>query len=202
MKKVLLLLMVLGLGIMSSAAPVFFDDFNLENGGIYQLNYTGFANWSVSGGTVDLIGVGSPWNYFPTYGLYVDMDGSTNEAGLMLSKEIQLQAGIYEFSYELAGNQRNSPGDKVFVNVNVVGDGGIISNTESLDWNAPFTLFSTQFTLTSPQKITISFDGDGGDNIGMLLDNVKLVAIPAPGAILLGVMGTSLVGWLRRRRSL
>ncbi len=40
----------------SQAAPLFFDDFNSENGGAGQLNYTGFQKWDVlPGGGVDLI---------------------------------------------------------------------------------------------------------------------------------------------------
>ena len=79
---------------------------------------------------------------------------------------------------------------------------GIFSASHSLTQNAPFTLFTQQFTLLSAQNVAISFAGVGGDNIGMLLDNVKLSAVPAPGAILLAGIGTSLVGWLRRRRAL
>ena len=42
----------------ASADTLFVDNFNTENGGAGVLNYTGFANFGVLGGTVDLIGNG------------------------------------------------------------------------------------------------------------------------------------------------
>ena len=198
MKNLLLWMLVLSLGVMCSAAPIFFDDFNGENGGVGALNYSSFLKWNVSDGTVDLIGNGF-YDFLPGNGLYVDMDGSTGNAGKMITSQvISLQAGTYELSYMLAGNHRNGSTEAVDVEVTV----GIFSASHSLLQNDPFTLFTQQFTLASAQNVAISFAGVGGDNIGMLLDNVKLSVVPAPGAILLAGIGTTLVGWLRRRRAL
>jgi hypothetical protein len=196
-------LSIMAVGLMmlagvAGAGPVFFDNFNSENGGNSQLNYTHFQNWTIASGAVDLIGVGSSWNWFPAYGLYVDMDGSIGQAGKMVtSKTISLQPGSYVLSYELAGNQRGGAGDSVDVNVDL----GILSVSHSLASDAPFTLFTNAFTISQAQDIQISFAGTGGDNVGMLLDNVQINAVPAPGALLLGSMGMGLVGWLRRRNT-
>ena len=84
MKKIMLITMAVALVGPAIAAPVFFDDFNAENGGVGQTNYTGFANWAVQDGTVDLIGNGF-FDFFPGNGLYVDVDGSSGDAGKMIT---------------------------------------------------------------------------------------------------------------------
>ena len=186
----------------ASAAPtvVFSDDFDSENGGDAELDYDSFSNWNVSDGTVDLIGNGS-YDFLPGNGLYVDMDGSEKDAGIMTSYSSslnELSPGTYRLSFDLAGNHRNNASETVTVSVQVAS----LSRDYSLGRYDPFKTYNEVFTLDQAQDVQIVFSGSGGDNIGMLLDNVELAIIPAPGAILLGSIGVGLVGWMRRRRSL
>ena len=67
----------------AQAATVFSDNFNSDSLG---LNYTAFVNgWSVSDGTVDLIGTGF-FDFYPGNGNYVDLDGSSSNAGVLASR--------------------------------------------------------------------------------------------------------------------
>jgi hypothetical protein len=181
-----ILFLVFGISGFGHATLLFEDDFNTVNGGVGALNYAGFTKWTVSGGTVDLIGNGY-FDFQPGYGLYIDMDGSTGNAGKMTSNAINL-----------AGNFRNSAQESVTVQVAL---GSLFDNAYSLTQNAPFTTFTEVFAVGSDQLVSISFEGAGGDNIGMLLDNVRLetASVPEPATFLLlglGVMG--LAGCSRR----
>jgi hypothetical protein len=176
-------------------ADLFFDDFNFENIG---LNYNNFENWDVSDGTVDVIGgTGSNWNWFPAYGSYVDMDGSTEDAGKITTKtSFNFNPGTYILSFELAGNQR--PGYPSFDTVIVqIGEGTLFNQSYTLTTYDSFTKYTEKFTVLSPTTAKLSFECLGGDNVGVVLDNVSIV--PVPGAVLLGVLGLGAASWKLRK---
>jgi hypothetical protein len=176
----------------ANAALIFSDNFDTENGGSGALNYTGFTNWSVQPGTVDLIGNGY-YDFIPGNGLYVDMDGSTGNAGTM-TKTLTLGPGSYLLTFALAGNHNNTSLEFVDVMVKI----GLASQRYSRSQNDPFINENLYFNVGTGGTYTLSFSGVGGDNIGMLLDNVSLNSVPIPGAAYL--LGTGLIGLVAIRR--
>ena len=188
----------------SSAAIIFSDNFETENGGVGQSSYAAFANWTVTVGSVDLLGGG----YFDSLAgpgnMCLDMDGSTGVAGTIVSTALNLNPGQYVLYFDAAGSQRWNPSTDTMT----VSLGSLFSAPLTLADNAPFNTFATPvINVAAPTVASISFAHAGGDNVGLLLDNVALDycrqdVIPAPGAILLGGIGAGLVGWLRRRRAL
>lgn len=202
MKKLLVFLCVsvllFGLSSTVGATIIFEDNFNSENGGAGVLNYTGFANWTVTDGAVDLIGNGY-FDFQPGYGLYVDMDGSTGAAGIITTSG-PLLAGDYVLSFDLAGNHRDDETEYVNMAVEI----GIFSNSYSLGRTAPFMTFIENFTIITDGFYSLSFAGDGGDNIGMLLDNVKLetASVPEPATMILFGTGLIALAGLGRKKFL
>jgi hypothetical protein len=189
----------------ANATIIFEDNFNSYNGGVGALNYTGFSPvWTVMDGTVDLIGNGF-YDFLPGNGLYIDLDGSTANAGIMGHLE-SLAAGNYTLSFDLAGNQRNTSAELTTANIAILlGSGTAASANISLAQNVGFTTYSLDFSiseLVNPSVVMFTFGAVGGDNIGMLLDNVVLadrISVPEPGILSLLALGLLGIGFSGRK---
>lgn len=189
MKKALVLGVLAASCAAAQAATIFSDDFDAN---ALALNAVPIG-WTVTDGTVDIIG--------PTFfslcasgqGKCIDLDGSTGNAGV-LSKAFNLTAGVqYTASFDLAGNQRGGS------------DTGVVTfGTQSLNFNlASNAAFSTQqlvFTPISTGAYTLSFSNFGGDNVGALLDNVSVTAVPEPEIYAMVLAGLGLLGAVKRRK--
>jgi len=151
------------------AAQIFTDDIDAENGGVGQLNYDAWAHWSVVEGCVDLHGPGS-LNPLPGNGVYIDMDGSCANAGTMETKTtFDLSVGDYTLEFLMAGNSQAVGVDTLDVSV-----GSVMSERIILDWEAPLTLMSYDFSVSSGTSGRIRLEHLGGDEQGILIDAVRL----------------------------
>ena len=180
------------------AATVFSDDFDANALGLNSVP----SGWTVSGGTVDIIGSsggGSLFDLVPGNGAYIDLDGSTATAGL-LSIGLGLTAGVqYTATFDLAGSQRGS-----------AETGTVSFGSASLSYSRassdPFSSFSLSFTPAASGSFALSFQNVSGDNFGALLDNVSVTSsgtpspIPEPQTYALMLAGLALVGCAARRR--
>ena len=176
---------------LAQAAPIFNDDFDANGLGLNAVP----TGWSVSGGTVDIIGSPSFYDLIPGSGRYIDLDGSTGSAGL-LSTSFSLAAGTtYLAEFDLAGNFRNSDAESVTVNF------GTASLTASLPIETGWTAYALYFTPSASGSYSLSFQNAGGDNVGMLLDNVSIAAVPEPGTLAMLLSGFGMIGLIARRRS-
>jgi hypothetical protein len=183
------------LGIGAQAATLASDDFDANALGLNDVP----AGWTVTDGTVDIIGTsfsGTSFNLVPGNGAYIDLDGSSGNAGL-LSRTFTLTGGVeYTAAFDLAGSHRGS-----------TETGTVTFGTASLDYEIAsavgFTGYSLSFTPGATGDYALTFQNAGGNNVGALLDNVSVTftsAVPEPGTWALTVAGLMLVALRSRRR--
>ena len=186
--------LLLGSSLTHAASPIFSDDFNSYVAD--QLNWTptALSGWTVSpNGTVDLIGAGGVLDFIPGNGSYVDLDGTTSSSGLF-SNNVNLVGGTtYRLSFDLAGSHRESAET---VNVNF----GSTNASYSLNSADPFSTLTLNFTPASNGSYSFSYLNVGGDNVGALLDNVSVSAVPEPEIYAMLLAGLGLMGAMSRRR--
>jgi hypothetical protein len=179
----------------AQAATVFSDDFNADTNALNQTTFVG--GWTVANGTVDLIGAPPPFfDLIPGNGHYVDLDGSTSNAG-EFSKALSLTGGVtYTASFQLAGSHR---GDTNVVDVSF----GSSLATYTLASADPLGTLTLVFTPGASGSFSLTFANRGGDNLGALLDNVEVTtaAIPEPSTYALMLAGLAGVGFVARRRA-
>jgi hypothetical protein len=181
----------------AQAATIFSDNFNGENGGVGALNYNTFSKWTVSNGAVDLIGVGGVFDFYPGNGLYVDLDGTVSKAGLLSSTALSLATGTYTLQFSLGGSRR---GDTNTVQVAL---GTFYNEIFTLNSSDPLGVITRTVTVGTPGTASLTFQNNGTDNMGAILDNVSIdskdvPSVPETSSLTLLAMGLASVGLLRR----
>jgi hypothetical protein len=145
------------------------DNFDIENGAQGALNWTGFANWMVVDGCVDLHGNGFQ-DVQPGSGLYVDLDGTCRRGGTLESKtEFALEPGDYVLEFGLAGNNRVIEPDTVTVSL-----GTLFQEQVVLQRTAKFAQHARDVRVSAATRARIRFVHAGGDDQGIVLDLVRL----------------------------
>ena len=194
------LALVGALPVACSASTLIFDDFNSENGGVAAQTYATFANWNVTGGTVDLQGNGVADNY-PGFGLYVDMDGS-NALGTLRSKQLfSLSPGQYTLQFDI-GNNPGPVGGGYGNNSMNVSLGALYSETFQRNGVVSMETIQRQINVPTGQSAYLIFSELGvADSYGVIIDNVLLEdGVPEPASLALAGGSLAFLLLLRKRR--
>jgi hypothetical protein len=169
------------------------------------LNQYNFGNFTVSTGSVDVIGNGF-FDFHPGNGQYVDLCGSTNQCGGLTTKQ-SFGPGTYKVTLGLGGigyapDSGVVASDTSAEGVNV-SFGSSSQNFLAPAWNATGTV-SEFVTLGSASTLTINDLGlSGNQNVGTNLMSVNVSAVPLPGAMPMfgaAFLGLMSLGMARKRR--
>ncbi len=194
----------------SQAVVLLSDGFDADNA-TSVLNFSGLINWTVSDGTIDYIRSGD-------YGIScvggsggcLDMDGSSNNAGRITSRAtFSLLPGVtYFVDAAISGNQRVSGSDEISFGFRDADTSNLIGSAtlSGIPHSSLFSPISFSFSSSNAHTARLFFEGAGGDNVGVILDNVLFRDsttgnLPEPGALaLLGLGLAGIATSLRRKQ--
>jgi len=218
MKRLILVYVIAGLMFANTSSQA-----NLTNGSFETGDITGWTAVLPVGGSASVVtdyseptpSATGTTSWVPTDGSYFTVlktDGPGSMSKLYQSFYASPGASL-SFDYFWDSGDFNPFNDittgKLLLDVGTNGpvESTLFSNSVNTDpadyWGTPWIPVSYQFTTggTYTLLIEISNDGDNSFDSYVGIDNAQ-VTIPAPGAVLLGGIGMSLVGWMRRRRIL
>ncbi len=178
---------------VSPAITIFTDGFESSAAGI---NATP-NGWTLARSSVDVLAQSGSFNCH-TGVRCVDMDGTSLAAGRIESPDFTFAAGLtYTLTFWVSQNQRGFYGPD-----SMTACLGTECATLTLAESAPGTNTWAVHTLTLIGTGTVgrlSFDHAGGDNVGLILDDITLADSSAPEPGTLALLGAGL-GWLWMRR--
>ncbi len=180
------------------------------NGVATSLNTTP-AGWTSIGGTVDTIQKGNQYGitcYNDSKGC-VDLDGSTGNAGVFTTTGTFAlkQNQTYSLSAQISGNQRDAGPDSLLFGFTtklanplshiVAGQSKEVDNIQA---DSSFALYELVFKASANESVHAFFYNlFGGDNRGLVIDNVSIKAVPLPAAAWLFLSGLIALGAIARR---
>jgi hypothetical protein len=186
----------LALAPAASAAVLLADNFDSQVPD--ELNWGGDATFFVSSdpGSVDLIGAGGAFDFYPGNGAYLDMDGSTgtgNDPAGEITSFASFGAGSYTLSFLLGGNARGAPAQTTRVTL------GDFSADILLASGDPLALYSFTFTTTTGGQLIFTELGPSTQQ-GNILDDITLANVPEPATWAMMILGFGATGAMIRRR--
>lgn len=186
----------LALAASANASTVLSDNFNASTPD--QLNWAGDSVFLPTSppGTVDLIGAGGSFDFYPGHGSYLDLDGSSgsgNDPAGEITSILSFGPGTYTLSFLLGGNARGAPAQITRV---LLGDFAVDIALNSGD---PLAGYSFTFNTASSGSLIFRELGPS-DQQGNILDDVTLTTVPEPATWAMMILGFGGVGAMIRRR--
>jgi len=200
MKKIILVLTAALISCNVFAGPTLFEDDFERVGGLDQ--WTGKYDGSHHGQIVS-----DPSD--PDNGNNVLNFNRTNAAGDIFTSDLINNNGApVTIQFDYYGTGTGYPGGFLGISYGLPGTHTWLAGWDPRYPNLPLILdnkdcwetYSVTINTNGPFRIMIEDFIDPAYNA--YFDNIKVTAVPAPGAFLLGGIGVACVGWIKRRRAL